>query len=51
MTYKRVVLIYVQWMIAALSAEYSQVRPIIQFVEAGFAPHFVAARVLRRRLQ
>ncbi|WP_157742387.1 acyltransferase family protein [Micromonospora chokoriensis] len=46
LTYKRVVLFCVLWMTAALYAEYSQVKPLIQFVEAGFAPYFVAGIAL-----
>ncbi|MET8123568.1 acyltransferase [Micromonospora sp. NPDC005189] len=46
LTYKRVVLFCVLWMTAALYAEYSQVKPLIQFFEAGFAPYFIAGIAL-----
>ncbi|MET8088639.1 acyltransferase [Micromonospora sp. NPDC005220] len=46
LTYKRVVLFCVLWMTAALYAEYSQVKTLIQFFEAGFAPYFIAGIAL-----
>ncbi|GAA2701071.1 acyltransferase [Micromonospora olivasterospora] len=46
LTYRRVVLFCALWMVAALYAEHSQLRPLIQFVESGFAPYFVAGIAL-----